>query len=567
MTEKLIQNNAWRRYLLLGGFALAAGFLGWRALSIQVLDNDFLQNQGDARHIRDIPLTAHRGAILDRNGEVLALSTPVSSIWMNPADVRTGQPGFRKLSNMTGMSAASIARLANSRQDKSFVYLKRHIDPQLTQGLSELRLSGIGMQREYRRYYPGGEVNSHLLGFTNIDDTGLEGVELLFDDVLRGTPGRQQVVKDRLGRVIDDLGVQRIAEPGSDLRLSIDKRLQYIAYRELKAAYVKYRAKSASLVVLNAHTGEILALANQPAYNPNDVSQRQGELYRNRAVTDVFEPGSTIKPFVMAAALKSDDFDLQAPVPTSPGYMRVGNSTIRDVRNFGLLTAAEVIKKSSNVGITKIAMGIQREQLWETLSDVGFGETTGSRLPGEVSGHLPFFSSWSKVDRASLSYGYGLSVTPLQLAQAYATLANGGYWQSLSLLKGGDRNNRRRVLPVKVVDQVLAMMEQVVGEGGTGRKAAVRGYRVAGKTGTAKKLKNGSYDGKNYTASFAGIAPVSRPELAVVVMIDEPSTGVYYGGEVAAPVFSRVMQAALRLQNIPPDRDGPPIRLAEVDPL
>ena len=564
MSQVQPQAYAWRRYLLLGAFALAAIFLGWRALNIQVLDNDFLQNQGEARHLRAIPITAHRGVITDRNDEVLALSTPVVSIWMNPGDVDFSQPGYKSLAKIVGMPVSAMQRLAKKKSDKSFVYLKRHIDPQLTAGLSELGLAGIGSQREYRRYYPGGEVNSHIVGFTNIDDAGIEGIELLYDDVLQGVPGTQQVIKDRLGRVIDSLGVERAAVPGSELRLSIDKRLQYIAYRELKAAYVKHGAKSASLVVLNAHTGEILALANQPSFNPNDASQRQSELYRNRAATDVFEPGSTIKPFIMAAALKSEDFDLNKVVATAPGYMRVGNKTVRDVRNFGDLRAADIIKKSSNVGIAKIALELPREQVWETLSDVGFGEVTGSRIPGEASGHLPFFSNWNKVERATLAYGYGVSVTPVQLAQAYATLANGGYWQSLSFLKGGDKANRRQVITEASAIKVLSMMEQVTNDGGTGQKAAVDGYRIAGKTGTAKKLMNGSYDGKYYTASFAGVAPASRPELVAVVMIDEPSNGVYYGGQVAAPVFSKVMSAALRLQNIPPDEKGPPIRLAEV---
>ena len=564
MANENMYSNRWRRYLLLGTFTTAAVFLGWRALSIQVLDNEFLQTQGEARHLRAIPLTAHRGMILDRNDEVLALSTPVASVWMNPADVNVQQAGFNRVAQLADMSQQGIRKLVHEKADKSFVYLKRHIDPQLVENFSDLKLSGVALKREYHRYYPAGEAVAHVLGFTDIDDKGLEGVELLYNDVLQGVPGQQQVIKDRLGRVIDSLGVMRAAEPGSDLHLSIDKRLQYIAYRELKAAFVQHKARSASLVVLNVHTGEILALANQPSYNPNDVSQRQGELYRNRAVTDVFEPGSTIKPFIMAAAMKSEKFNPQATIQTSPGYMRVGDQTVRDVRNFGDLTASDVIQKSSNVGIARISLATPREQIWETLSDIGFGEVTESGLQGEVSGFLPFYSSWNSVEQATLSYGYGMSVTPIQLAQAYAALANGGYWQGLSLLKGGNKENRRRVLDEKYTQQIVAMMERVTQSGGTGQEAAVAGYRVAGKTGTAKKLVNGSYDGDTYTAVFAGMAPVSRPQLVTIVMMDEPSNGHYYGGKVAAPVFSKVMSAALRLQNISPDANGPPMQLAQV---
>jgi cell division protein FtsI (penicillin-binding protein 3) len=447
----------------------------------------------------------------------------------------------------------SLAR----RSDRSFVYLERQVPPHLAEQLSRTvrdhEIHGVGLQREYRRYYPGGEVFGHVVGFTDVDDRGIEGLELAYDQWLQGTSGRKRVIRDGHARVVKN--VESISEPeaGKNLVLSIDRRLQFLAYRELKAAVKQHRAKSGSIVILDVVTGEVLTMVNQPAYNPNGSKQgRRGRL-RNRAVTDVFEPGSTMKPFTVAAALESGRYHPRTRIDTTPGTMKVGRHQVRDNRNYGLIDVATVLRKSSNVGASKIALDMPRADLWRFFSRLGFGESTGSGFPGEADGQLTPYQRWASIDHATLSFGYGLSATPLQLARAYAVLATGGIRRPVSLLRLEGVPEGERVMSARAARAVLAMMEAVVSKEGTAPDAAVPGYRVAGKTGTIKKSISGGYAEDRYVAVFAGTAPASAPRLVAVVMLDEPGTDKYYGGQVAAPVFSKVMAGALRLMNITPD--------------
>jgi len=559
-------NNVWRVHLLLVLIVSAACFLAWRALNIQIIDNQFLQAQGDARHLRVISLPAHRGMILDRNGEALAISTPVNSVWADPQSVDLQHPELPALAKIIGKSVSKLQQLLKSKQNKEFVYLKRQVNPSIAKEIQDLDIPGIALQREFKRYYPQGEVSAHVVGFNNIDDAGQEGVELAFDTRLSAYPGKQRVVKDRLGRVIRAVDLIEEALPGVDVTLSIDRRLQYIAYRELKSAVQQHKAKSGSLVMLDVHTGEVLAMVNQPAYNPNDRQQLKSHLYRNRAVTDVFEPGSTMKPFLVAAALKSGKYKPDTLINTSPGRFRVGSNTISDIRDYGVIDVSRIIQKSSNIGVSKMALDLAPQVLWETYSDFGFGEYSGSSFPGESAGSLPFFSVWEKIDQATIAYGYGMAVTPLQLAQAYSTIANGGILREVTFLKSIDIPEGRRVLAQHISLEIMQMLELVVSKEGTAILAAVEGYRVGGKTGTVKKIANGVYLDKTYVSIFAGVAPISNPRFSMVVLLDEPGTKEYYGGIVAAPVFAKVMTAALRLQNVPPDDvTTDTLRLANVD--
>jgi len=565
----------WRFPFVVFVMIAAGGFLSFRALDIQVLENDFLQMQGDARHLRTVSLPAHRGMILDRNDEVLAVSTPVASVWANPQDLSIDDPGVDVLGELLGLSKTQIKNIVDKKINKEFVYFKRHINPVLAEKVDALNISGVYLQREYRRYYPAGDVMSHVIGFTDIDDAGIEGVELQLNEELQGEPGKDRVLKDRKGRIIESVNLLEIPQPGKDIKLSIDKRLQYIAYRDLKKAVQQHGAKSGSLVILDVNTGEVLAMVNEPAFNPN---KRQNyskanlrSRLRNKAVTDLYEPGSTIKPFIVAAALKTKQFSPDTPVETSPGYMRVGRATVRDVHNYGELDITGVIRKSSNVGISKIALALQPEMLWESLSDMGFGELSRSKFPGEASGHLPFFGEWKDLTQATVSFGYGISVTSLQLAQSYAVLANGGYLKPVSMISRDKAPEGKQVINADISNAVLAMMETVVSREGTAILAKVPGYRIAGKTGTVKKLApNGGYLDDKYLSVFAGVAPVSEPRFAAVVMIDDPSNGDYYGGKVAAPVFSSVVGEALRLMNVAPDdlpepESIPVLRVATLD--
>ncbi|WJW75014.1 penicillin-binding transpeptidase domain-containing protein [Thiohalobacter sp. IOR34] len=545
-----------RRWLLLGAFALAFGVLAWRALDLQIIHQGFLQDQGDARHLRVVSLPAHRGMILDRNGEPLAVSTPVDSVWANPQLLVPARDYLPPLARLLGLDVDRLQRLLAARADREFVYLRRHVTPTVAAQVRALDAPGVSLQREYHRYYPDGEVNAHLLGFTDIDDAGQEGLELAYDDWLRGTPGAKRVLRDGRQHVIEDVERLRAPRPGKDLRLSIDRRIQYLAYRELKAAVRRHRARSGSVVVLDVRSGEVLAMVNQPSFNPNNRRHLKPAQIRNRALTDVFEPGSTMKPFTIAVALASGRYRPDTPVDTRPGLFQVGVNTVRDVHNYGRLDVTGVIRKSSNVGAAKIALSLPRERLWQLYSDLGFGQLTASGFPGEASGLLAHHRRWHDIEQATMAFGYGLSVTPLQLAKAYAVLAADGWQRPVSLLRVEQAPAGRRLLPASVARQVRAMLEEAVGPEGTGQAARVQGYRVAGKTGTVHKATAGGYAEHRYYAVFAGLAPASRPRLVTVVMINEPSNGDYYGGKVAAPVFSRVMAGALRLLNVPPDDLG-----------
>lgn len=533
-------------------FAVAALML-WRAVDLHVMNKDFLQSQGNARYMRTMPVAAHRGVITDRHGEPLAVSTPVDSVWINPAEFLAARASWGKLITLLSLNAEKVERMVLQRAKREFVYLKRHIRPDLAEKVAALNIDGVYLQREYRRYYPAGEVTAHVLGFTNVDDAGQEGMELAYNDWLRGKPGRKMVMKDRLGRTIKYVESIKAAQPGKDLALSIDRRLQYLAYRELKRAVLQYKAKSASAVILDTKTGEVLAMVNQPSYNPNNRSKLDSYRLRNRAVTDVFEPGSTIKPFTVAAALESGKFKPTSMVNTSPGYFQIGKYVVQDPRNYGRIDLATILSKSSNVGASKLALAIKARDLSEVHSRIGFGFISGSGFPGEVGGIVTMPTEKQLVEKATLSYGYGLSVTPLQLARSYAVIANDGVMPAVSFTRINQVENKIRVLSEKDAKQIRKMLEKVVSEKGTGKLAAVSGYRIAGKTGTVKKASAGGYSDDRYIAVFAGMAPASNPRLAMVVTINEPKGDVYYGGRVAAPVFSHVMSGALRLMDIAPD--------------
>ena len=543
----------YRRVLLLAAFAAALGALLWRALDLQVFDRQFLQGQGKARHLRVVSIPAHRGMILDRNGEPLAVSTPVDSVWANPQTLVPARAYLAPLARILGTDTDALLRRLARRPGREFVYLKRHVRPEVAAQVKALGAPGVYLQREYRRYYPDGEVAAHVLGFTDIDDRGQEGMELAYDEWLRGEPGKKRVLKDGRRRIVDD--VERISapRPGKNLVLSIDRRIQYLAYRELKAAVQRHRARGGSVVVLDAVTGEVLAMANQPSFNPNNRVRLKPAQTRNRALTDVFEPGSTMKPFTIAAALESGRYRPDTPVDTRPGLFRVGRNTVRDVHDYGLLDVTGVIRKSSNVGAAKIALSLPPERLWAQFDSLGFGRVTASGFPGEAAGLLAHYSRWHRIEQATMAFGYGLSVTPLQLARAYAAIAGDGRLPEVSLLRRDGRAEARTVFSAATARALRHMLEEATGPEGTGGRARVAGYRVAGKTGTVHKSTAGGYAEDRYYSVFAGLAPASRPRLVAVVVINEPRDGEYYGGKVAAPVFSRVMAGALRLLNVAPD--------------
>jgi cell division protein FtsI (penicillin-binding protein 3) len=552
-----ITTHPLRRWLLVIIFSSAGVLLIWRAFYLQILNKDFLRNYGDARSVRTVTIPAHRGMITDRNGEPLAISTPVDSVWAIPKKVLSEERSLPKLAAVLNMDSAQLKQLLEDRIGREFVYLKRHVAPELADAVNALQISGVYLQREFKRYYPAGEVGAHLIGFTDIDDSGQEGIELAYDHWLQGVPGEKRVLKDRLGRVVQDIESIRPASPGNTLKLSIDLRVQYLAYRELKSAVAYHRARAGSLVILNAKTGEVVALAVQPSYNPNNRSGLKGENYRDRVVTDVFEPGSTIKPFTIAAALLSGRYTTSSRVKTSPGYFKVADHTIRDDSNYGTIDLATIIRRSSNVGASKIALSLGPKPLWELYTQLGFGQITASGLPGESPGVLKYPQSWSEMELATIGFGYGISMNVLQLARAYGVIANDGVLQPVSLQKPESPAEGRRILPAKMARQIRTMLEAVIGPGGTGSRAAVPGYHVAGKTGTVHKVSDGSYAEDRYMSLFAGIAPSRDPALVMVIVIDEPQGAEYYGGQVAAPVFSRVMQGALRILDIPPDDLSP----------
>jgi cell division protein FtsI (penicillin-binding protein 3) len=539
--------------LVLVFFSLIAVALAARAVHLQVLNKEFLNQQADTRHLRRERISAHRGTITDRNGEPLAISTPVDSVWANPKELAPAVDDVPRLARTLGLDPQLLMRRITRSMDKEFLYLKRHLSPEQAQQVLALKLPGVNVQREYRRYYPAGEVTGHLVGFTDIDDEGQEGLELAFNHWLAGESGAKRVLKDRLGRSVENVESIRPARHGKNLRTSIDLRIQYLAYRTLKAAIQFHHAESGSIVVLDVKTGEVLAIVNQPTYNPNDRSQFSAERYRNRAVTDIFEPGSSIKPLVVAAALETGEFRPSSIIDTAPGYVTVGAKTIEDSRNLGRVSLTTILARSSNVGVTKLAMSLQPDQLWQTMTDFGLGSLTSSAFPGESAGLLTHFSNWKPISQATLAYGYGVSVTALQLTQAYSALGNGGRLNPVSLVALETPADGRQVIAPDTATAVRRMLEEVVRPGGTGTKASVPGYRVAGKTGTAWKFAAGGYSEDKYISIFAGLAPASDPRLAAVVVIDEPSGELYYGSDVAAPVFADVMTESLRLLAVPPD--------------
>lgn len=546
-------SRAWRHWLVLGMLALGGVALAARAVYLQVIDQAFLEKQGDARILRTARLSANRGMILDRNGEALAVSTPVDTVWADPRKLAQVPHEFPRLAKALDRDPQWLARRVTSNLNREFIHLVRHMRPQDAAKVKALGIPGVDTLREYRRYYPAGEVTGHLLGFTNVDDVGQEGLELAFDQWLGGEPGEKRVMRDSLGRTIEDIERIRAPRPGQDLVTSIDLRVQYLAYRELKAAVQANHARSGSIVVLDVQTGEVLAMVNQPAFNPNDREQYAASRYRNRATNDFFEPGSSIKPFVYAAAFEGGRYHPDTLIDTSPGMLRVGSKTVKDKHNLGTIDITTALAKSSNVAVAKVALSLRPQDMWSTLERLGFGSVTGSGFPGESAGILTSPDHWRQIYQATMSYGYSLSVTPLQLAQAYAVLASGGIRRPVSLRKVDAPPAGERVLDDGVAHELVAMMEEVVGDEGTARRARVMGYRVAGKTGTAWKAANGGYTTNKYMAVFGGVVPASNPRLAAVVVIDEPTGGAYYGGEVAAPVFSAVMSGALRLLAIPPD--------------
>lgn len=523
-----------------------------RALYLQGLNNDFLRQKGDARYSRVIELTAHRGMITDRNGEPLAISTPVESVWVSPKDFEITPERVRQLGKILEMSGDEVKnRFSQSQRD--FVYLKRQVPPETAARVMQVDAPGVFLRREYRRYYPAGEVVAHLLGFTGVDDNGQEGLELTYQNWLAGKPGSRHVIKDRLGRIVEDVESVRAPQDGRDLALSIDRKIQYLAYRELKAAVTAHKAKAGAIVVLDAKTGEILALANLPAYNPNNRAKLNRNSTRNRAVTDIFEPGSTFKPFTAAAALEAGKFTPETPIQTAPGTFTIGPATIHDAHPNGVLTVAQVIQKSSNVGAAKMALSLEPEYLWNAFDRLGFGKPPHAGFPGEAAGKLRPHKTWRPIEQATMAYGHGISVSLLQLARSYMVFTGDGEIKPVSLLKVDAPPMGTKVIKAETSQAVRNMLELVVRPGGTAPHAQVMGYRVAGKTGTAHKQENGRYAEDRYVASFVGLAPASNPRLIVAVMIDEPSNGQYYGGTVAAPVFSQVMAGALRLLSVPPD--------------
>jgi cell division protein FtsI (penicillin-binding protein 3) len=538
--------------------ALLAVLLAWfvvlmgRALYLQGLNNTFLQAKGESRYSRVIELSATRGMIVDRNNEPLAISTPVESVAASPADADLDADQSARLARLLGVERGDMQKkLADTRRD--FVYLKRQLPPEQAAKIVELNLPGVFLQREYRRYYPAGEVMAHIIGFTDLDDKGQEALELAFEKTLAGKAGSRRVIKDRLGHIVEDVESIRTPLDGSRLVLSIDAKIQYLAYRELKSAVAEHRARAGGIVVLDASTGEVLAMANLPSYNPNNRDRLDPKRARNRTVTDLFEPGSTLKPFTAAAALEAGTVRPETIIQTAPGFLTIGNRTIHDAHPQGALTVEQIIQKSSNIGAAKMALALPAETLWTIFNGVGFGMPSHSGFPGEVAGRLRAYASWRPIEQATMSYGHGISVSLLQLARAYMIFADNGEIKPVTLTKLTGEAQGTPVVSSKTAEAVRKMLELVVQPGGTAPRAQVAGYRVAGKTGTAHKLDGRNYAADKYVSSFVGFAPASRPRLIVAVMIDEPSAGQYYGGTVAAPVFSHVMAGALRLLSVAPD--------------
>ncbi|HEN8709821.1 MULTISPECIES: peptidoglycan D,D-transpeptidase FtsI family protein [Pseudomonas] len=552
----------WRFRVVIGLLALMVGAICWRIIDLQVVDRDFLKGQGDARSLRHIPIPAHRGLITDRNGEPLAVSTPVTTLWANPKEMQASKERWPQLAAALGQNAQQLSERLTQQASKEFIYLVRGLTPEQGQHVLDLKVPGVYGLEEFRRFYPAGDVTAHMVGFTDLDDHGREGVELAYDEWLAGVPGKRQVIKDRRGRLIKDIQVTKNAKAGKTLALSIDLRLQYLATRELRNAIAEQDAKAGSLVIMDVKTGEVLAMVNQPTYNPNNRRTMFPAAMRNRAIIDVFEPGSTVKPISMSAALESGRWKPTDKVEVYPGSLQIGRYTIKDVsRSEGpILDLTGILINSSNVGMSKIAFDIGGEAIYRVMSQVGLGQYTGLGFPGERVGNLPNHREWRKAETATLSYGYGVSVTALQLVHAYAALANDGKMVPLSILKVDKTPEAVQAIPKDTAETVQGMLQQVIEAPRGVFRAQVPFYHVAGKSGTARKATVGSkgYTENAYRSLFAGFGPMSDPRYAIVVVIDEPRKGGYFGGLVSAPVFSNVMSGTLRLMNVPPDNLPPP---------
>jgi cell division protein FtsI (penicillin-binding protein 3) len=547
----------WRFRIVLGLLAIMVGAISWRIVDLHVIDHDFLKAHGDARSVRHIPIPAHRGLITDRNGEPLAVSTPVTTLWTNPKDLMALRDQWPRIAQALGQDPKAFAQRMEQNANREFMYLMRGLTPEQGQAILDNKLPGVYAIEEFRRFYPAGEVTAHVVGFTDVDDHGREGVELSFEEWLAGVPGKRQVLKDRRGRLIKDVQVARNAKPGKTLALSVDLRLQYLAHRELRNALVENGAKAGSLVIVDVKTGEVLAMANQPTYNPNNRRNLQPAAMRNRAMIDVFEPGSTVKPISMAAALQTGRWRPENKVEVYPGSLQIGRYTIKDVSKTEgpILDLTGILINSSNVGMSKIAFDIGGETIYDTMRRLGLGQDTGLGFPGERVGNLPNHREWRKAETATLSYGYGLSTTAIQLVHAYATLANNGQAVPLSMTRVDSIPEGAQVLPEEVAKTMQGMLQQVVEAPRGVFRAQVPGYHVSGKSGTARKASVGTkgYTQNAYRSLFAGFGPSTNPRIAMVVVIDEPSKAGYFGGLVSAPVFGKVMAGALRLMNIAPD--------------
>lgn len=556
-----MQENAWRFYFILILLALAALTLTLRMFELSVFKRNFLVKEGEARTIRTVDIPAYRGMITDRNGTPIAASAPVDSIWVNPKIFSPDAAQLSQLSTLLKIDQQKITQKSNPDSKREFAYLARSIAPEVAENIRQLNINGLHFQRAYRRFYPSGEVSAQLLGFTNIDDQGQEGLELAFDHWLKGVPGKRQVVKDRLGHIITSLDVVREPEEGKDLTLSIDVRLQHLAYDTLIEALPKYNAKSGSIVILNPKTGEVLAMVNAPSYNPNIRSTRD-DSYRNRSVTDLFEPGSTMKPFSVLNGLASGKYTPNTMIDTNPGYMTIGGYLITEAKNknYGVASVSRILQKSSNIGVAKITLSLPPESLHNLLSHMGFGEKTESGFPGERSGVLVKERFKRPTDLATMSYGYGLSITALQLAQAYSILGAHGTKYPITFVKTNQPENSQQIITAELANQILTMLKAVAEEGG-GANARIPGYHIGGKTGTAYMLGPHGYNKNSYTSSFVGIAPLSDPQLVGVVVLHDVSGELHFGSQVSAPIFAKVVSGALRYLNIPPDN------LADNSPL
>jgi cell division protein FtsI (penicillin-binding protein 3) len=569
-SAKLQPVAVWRLYALVVVLVTLMALLIGRVLSLQVLDvdrgHDFLQSQGEMRAVRTTEIPAYRGMISDRRGEPLAVSTPVVSIWANPRILQQSQR-LSELAAALGISHQELSTKLEHYRGKQFMYLQRHRVPADARRILEMRIGGVYGEREYQRFYPAGEVAAHVVGFTNVDDQGITGLELAYDEWLRGESGKKKIIKDLHGEVVRDIGVIQAARPGKDLVLSIDLRLQYLQHRELQRAMTVTGAASGTIVTLDGKTGEILAMVNMPVYNPNSRRGVKASSMRNRAFTDVYEPGSTMKPLTVAAALETGRYTVNTIMDTSPGRIRVGRKTLVDPRDYGEITVSRVIEKSSQVGITKIALDIGHEPIWNMFNRFGLGQSTGTGFPGESSGRLPTRPKWHAIEKVTLAFGYGLTATPLQLAHAYTVFSNGGVQPPVSLLALGDEPTEgREVLSPEIARQMLQVLHRVTGEHGTAKKARVAGYEVGGKTGTVHKVGPGGYIDNQYVALFAGVAPIENPRIVTVVILNEPKGDSYGGGSAAAPIFSRVTKGAMRLLNVPPSKPEAVVSTSSVRP-